>query len=319
MADHVLDALIWRVDIVNEWRVAKRALAVRALSQLQRSEIVPVLARLAAQKVKSPQGHDEFEYAQVRQEAFRGLRRLPQALRLILLQNSPGLAQIIERSNRADIDALKQSLSGADSGLAGVSAFALGEFARSSTEARAALIAVVLDPKEDEPTGWAAADTLLSLNPQKVEASVISPFLDGALPGSQGLVNRLIYIAGELGTVTDRTLQWIESFLQKPSSSPQKGRAMSALGSLGVSRWKEALERVVAHSTLGAIAAVENVADALYLRRKGLEALAFLGDLQTLEILRAALRRDSWPADLERAYYATSEEILLRTSTTKGS
>ena len=43
-----------------------------------------------------------------------------------------------------------------------------------------------------------------------------------------------------------------------------------------------------------------------------MQALAEIGDLQTLKTLRES--RQPWPIELERVFYSTSEEIVWRHS-----
>jgi len=54
--------------------------------------------------------------------------------------------------------------------------------------------------------------------------------------------------------------------------------------------------------------------EAIYLRQVAIEALALLGDQDTLANLRQS--RGRWPPGLERTFYWTSEEISWRLSQT---
>jgi len=56
--------------------------------------------------------------------------------------------------------------------------------------------------------------------------------------------------------------------------------------------------------------ATVEASDLLYLQRQALEALRFVGDMGTLERLRQ--RPGSWPPDMDRVFYWTSEEIIWR-------
>ena len=56
--------------------------------------------------------------------------------------------------------------------------------------------------------------------------------------------------------------------------------------------------------------------DATYLRLMAVEALANIGDEETLSRLR--VQRIEWPHEVEKAFYWTSEEIFWRMSLSAG-
>jgi hypothetical protein len=94
-----------------------------------------------------------------------------------------------------------------------------------------------------------------------------------------------------------------------------KGRAILAFGSLNEQGWKEKFEQIA----LGDFGRIETPrghrkqAEA-YLRTKALQALAEIGDHETLRRLRnfKGDGQTSWPPEVERVFYITSEEINWR-------
>ena len=126
----------------------------------------------------------------------------------------------------------------------------------------------------------------------------------------------LVLLIGQLRNCDSRARRFIERILtDEDLGFLIKGRAILAFGYLNEQSWKERFEQVA----LGDFDEIKLAKDQrrrgdAYLRTKALQALAEIGDQETLRRLRSfkGNGRKSWPPEVERLFYVTSEEINWR-------
>lgn len=339
----VLDALVWRSDSTNEPRSFQRLRAVESLGRLRRLEVVPYLIRVSMEKTRlNSLGKMDFEYGGIRQAAGRALRRLlpprdkpDNEFSLELRRSCPQLEEVIQKWIRGDAEEIiwlenrmKQPNSAEDDeqhtindALASMAAFALGDLRHE--EAHDKLIEAFLQDSIDfsktEVIRWAITDALATLDPDKVMQEAILPLIkSGKLNDPVEFSERreqLIYLIGQIRHPDTTALNFVETALISPEvPATQKGRCILALGFLHPPTWKD-WKTVFESVALGKFKSIAEKTGpkshkGIYLRVKALQALAEIGDLETLERLRAERRH--WPLELERIFYSTSEEIIWR-------
>ncbi len=339
----ILDALVWRTDSSNEPRSFQRLRAVESLGRLRRLDVIPYLVRISMEKTRlNSLGKLDFEYGGVRQTAGRALRRLlpprnnpDNEFSLELRRICPQLEEVIQKWIRGDAgeitwleNRMRQPNTADDEqqhtindALASMAAFALGDLRHE--EAHDKLIAAFLDDSVDatktEVIRWAITDALAMLDPDKVMQDAILPLiksgrLDDPIKFSERR-EQLIYLIGQIRHPNPDALNFVETALTSPDvPATQKGRCILALGFLHPPTWKD-WKKVFESIALGEFTAIAEKNDSksqegIYLRIKALQALAEIGDLETLERLRSERRH--WPLELERIFYSTSEEIIWR-------
>jgi hypothetical protein len=336
----VLDALLWRSDSTNEPRAYQRLRAVEALGRQPHTEVARFLRYIAMEKTrKNAQGELDFEFGGIRQAAGRALRRLLSSgeesvrmrFRKELLRTDPSLEELICRWIAEDVAWLiaqvtqvldtisdKAELKLAQA-LAGMAAFALGDLRRK--DAYNELIKAFLADSTAELVRWAITDALAVLDPEAVMHDAVHPLLDSCKLREPTKTNgerreQLIYLIGQLRYPDKGALDFVKRVVDT-SDVPyeQKGRAILAIGFLyppTAEKWKDKFERVATAHFNDIKIQPKDQHEALYLQTRAMQALAEIGDLQTLENLRKG--RQPWPIELERVFYGTSEEIVWRHS-----
>ena len=124
---------------------------------------------------------------------------------------------------------------------------------------------------------------------------------------------RLAYLIGKIRAQGPVTRAFLDRCLYKFTSVWLKAKAIQSLGWMYDRSYKELFEQIAVGDFSG-IALREHLPEEeiTYLRRKAIQALANIGDRETLAQLRA--NRTGWCTELERAFYWTSEEIHWRLS-----
>ncbi len=333
VADRVMESLIWRSSSVNEPRSYQRLRAIEELGRLRRPEIVSYLARVAMTRVRVTWGKTlKFEYGGIRQSAGRALRRMMPEFEADLKQLDPALVAVIELWRGRKIDELTILLRKTRrqctaeqirEGVPEMAAFALGDIRTDS--ARQVLYQTFLDRKTSPDTRWAIADALTGFDPEEVTNEILNKLIptteeleDNRYQISQAPHSRwfeiLIYLIGELRSYDQLNRKFIERFIRDPRVSfALKGRAILAVGNLGLQEWSDELEQVA----LGNFSAVNldqrqfRRADP-YLKIKALQGLSQIGDRETLRRLRD--HHQDWSPEVERTFYMMSEEINWRLS-----
>ena len=106
--------------------------------------------------------------------------------------------------------------------------------------------------------------------------------------------------------------QFLERCLGEFTDVWLTAKAVQSLGWMYERGYKDLFERIALGDFGDGIALSEKASewDTKYLQRKAIEALANIGDRDTLARLRA--ERTDWGPELERIFYWTSEEIYWR-------
>jgi HEAT repeat protein len=203
-------------------------------------------------------------------------------------------------------------------------AFALGElYTQDLPECLDTLIEVFYDLDLPSATRWAVADALTLLDATLVTRRVILPLIDRTIAQEDGLFGsmawrqrafqyeRLAYLIGLIRSSDPTAREFLRDRLRKDRRASVKGKAIQSLGWLYDSSSREMLERI-ANGDFSDVILSPSVLpeDMIYLRRKAIEALAYIGDERTLSGLRTS--RADWTPELQQAFYEASEEILWR-------
>ncbi|HKQ76446.1 MAG TPA: CHAT domain-containing protein [Blastocatellia bacterium] len=347
VADCVMEALIWRSSSVNEPRSFQRLRAVEELGRQRRPEVIPYLTRVAMARTRISYSKGRvYEYGGIRQAAGRALRRMMPGFEMELEAADPALARVVtlwaeasdpaqpDEKVRKNINELAATLRKSEEecklekipeALPAMAAFALGDI--DSDESHSILYETFLSGQTERETRWAITDALALLDPEDVMNSVVYKLL----PSREQLEDAafkifespfapwhemLVLLIGQLRNPDSRARRFIERILADDYSDYRiKGRAILAFGYLNEQNWKEKFEQIA----LGDFDWIETPrgqrkqAEA-YLRTKALQALAEIGDRETLRRLRnfKGNGHTSWPPEVERVFYLASEEINWR-------
>ena len=337
----VVDGLVWRSKITNEPHSTLRVRAIEALGGLQAVVAIPHLKALAIDKVRRNfAGIDDFEYPPVRLAATLALMRMGNAANEYLNKEAPAVARTFELWKAGKVEELGQVLLPAAQPAApqppatppsepelspSIAAFALGQI----RTARAAELLIAGFQNSDLPvdTRWSITDTLKLIDPAMVNKQVLLPFFDesgeGSLPPElfkkrQYRYDQLAYLAGQIKSREAKILEFLDNCIFKWTRVSLKGRAIRAIAAIYTradgprfDHYKQCLEQLAA-GDLSGIALTQPVIpeDALHLQISALEALCVIGDRASLDFLRS--RRQNWPAEAERQFFVTSEEIYWR-------
>lgn len=337
----VMDALVWRSDSTNEPRSFQRLRAVEALGRIRRLDVMPYLVRVVMKKTRvNSNGREDFEYGGIRQAAGRALRRLlpprekansDEEYTAELRKLCPALEEVIQKwihAGTAEIAWLEKRMrqpnpakkderkAATNDALASMAAFALGDM--RDGDAHEKLIDAFLDGTTSEVIRWAITDALTTLEPELVMDNVILPLLEsGKLDDPIKFGERreqLIYLIGQIRHPEEKARAFVEEVLKSPRNIIlQKGRAILAISYLlppEWKMWKTQFENIVLNEDNIIAKKVSEKSKGVYLRTKALQALAEIGDAETLMRLRG--KRQQIPTELERVFYSTSEEIIWR-------
>ena len=179
-------------------------------------------------------------------------------------------------------------------------------------------------------TGWALTDALALLDPAQVTHEVIVPLIK---EGTAHWYERLAYLIGKTRTQDPTALAFLDRCLHELKRVKTKAKAIQSVGWLqdrtktrlleyvAMGRFEEIAEAAQEQSRTGDD--VESLVlkrgfplgrvtqeDRKFLRRKAIQALAHIGDADTLTLLREG--RVEWDAELRRDFFWTSEEIYWR-------
>jgi hypothetical protein len=347
----VVEALAWQLDSANVRQTSRRLRAVQALEQLRhlpaaRSAVV-YLGRIADQRVRMNwKGEMDYDLSGMRKAAVFALRRMMSQFRDSLAMASPELLKFFERWESEDVGKLIGWLRQGDRRRAPLAAFALADLHSSQRqEPLDALIEVFLAPRTTNTTRWAVADAFTLLDPIVVNRRVILPFLDQDAASEVGLddvawqtraghYGRLAYLIGKLGIQDPATRAFLDRCLRDFRRVSLKAGAIQSLGWLRDHSKKLLFEQIAVGNLAGQFRdkdGTKNVTeefrlgeasedDKRLLRRKAIEALANIGDSDTLVLLRQSRAEPSWDEqfnwdpELDQAFYEAAEEISWRVS-----
>lgn len=210
------------------------------------------------------------------------------------------------------------------------------------------LLRVILGPADDANTPisddwadtmWAAADALTLFEPDQV-----APLLAVLVRGNASLPDRaaqqLAYLAGRMRATDPDVIDWLLEVLITNANQSVKARALQSLAWIGMGVPERVLElpdgragptvkqviqdiaawRRVRELRIGAFAVDlrrdDHPSGPLYLRRKAVEALAWIGDAATLDDLGALA--PSWPLELREQWYLAAATIAGRLKGARG-
>jgi hypothetical protein len=181
---------------------------------------------------------------------------------------------------------------------------------------------------------WAAADALTLFDPSQV-----APLLTVLVRRKQTIPNsaaqQLAYLAGRLRAASPEVISWLIELLVANPSQTIKSKALQSLAWMGMGieqqrlelgdgrpgpTLKQLIEEIAAGQRirqlrLGRFIVAKRASDIdgkpIYLRRKAIEALAWIGDAETLRNLTPQVA--SWPIELREHWYLAAATIYDRT------
>ncbi len=225
-----------------------------------------------------------------------------------------------------------------------IAAFAIGDMPDTATrkllDARALLRVIVpvgVDQApvdaDQEDTMWAAADALTLFDPDQ-----IAPLLAGLIERNDTLpdssIQQLAYLAGRVRSSSEPVRNWLIGLLICHPSQTIKSKALQSLAWMGRDvphlrlklpdgrdgpTLKAIVQDIAAGRPIRRLALGEYQVNlrssdknghSFYLRRKAVEALAWIGDRATLRDL--ADQFANWPLELREYWYSTAASIERR-------
>jgi HEAT repeat protein len=320
LRNQVTNALIWLSCSSNEPRTARRQRAITTLGQLQVTTALPHLIKRVLERVRTDwQGQPAFEYSSVRLAAVEALRNMASPTIEYVMTHYPQFTQLLESWFRQDIAALEEQLTVAPPAHQAIAAFVLGNI--GSRPAAEVLLKAFQQPGIESATRWAITDALLRVEPALVTRGAILPFIDtdaataAKLPKEswkkrQHWYERVVYLIGNINPRDSRAGAFLERCLSKYTGVWLKARTIRAIGAIADTHRKNLLQEL-AGGDFSRIAIGKLDSDEVsYLRSVAIDALAGIGDQQTLSLLQQ--QDDGSNPELQAAYYRTSEEIAWR-------
>ncbi len=337
LTETVTSALIWRLGNKNEPNATQRSRAAALLGQVATPAAMEQLARTAYDRPRMDRHEQpDFDYSNVRMAAVIGLLRMDFASQTDLLTSiNPVLIELLShwqsRNVSALVDWLHQTEDSSAQGLAGL---ALGDLhmqlklhPEGQAQAQIALAALAeafLVRKLDEATQWAVTYALATVDLPTVKEAVLDPFFGNEAAYIDSDSERLqhykclAYLIGLLRWQDPAAREFLlVRCIRETEDAALAAVAIDALARLADRRDKPLLERIAmgcpdadimpCFDHLGA-------QDQVYLQRKATDALAVIGDAESIARLREN-RGDAaqWSPELEQALYRASEEIYWRT------
>lgn len=226
-----------------------------------------------------------------------------------------------------------------------LAAFALGDLGDRQSEklydARQ-LLRVILSPEDDpereisedwEDTMWAAADALTLFNPNQV-IPLLTVLVKRKQPIPDKAAQQLAYLAGRLRANNEQVVEWLICLLVTNPSQIIKSRALQSLAWMGLDipnvrlplpddrpgpTLKQLIQDIAAWRPIrtlkmGKFAVTPRKDDPegnpIYLRLKAIDALAWIGDAETLKDLGSQFM--AWPLNLREHWYLAAATIKRR-------
>lgn len=336
LTETVTAALIWRLNNQNEPNSVQRSRAANLLGQIATRPALEQLAHTAYGKPRQDRRQQpDFDYSNVRMAAVIGLLRLNQATQIDLLTPiDPLLIKLLGYWQENDVEALAGWLRQTDNtGAQGLAALALGDLhmqlkLRADRQEQAALaLAELADAflrhKLDEATLWAVTYALATIDLPAVQGAVLDPFFrdEAATIRSDDECTKhyksLAYLIGLMRWQAPIARDFLlRRCMLETKDAKLAAVAIDALARLADRNDKPLLERIaMGCPNAEAIPCFKYLTreDQLYLQRKATDALAVVGDAESIALLREN-RGDPghWSPELELALYRTSEEIYWR-------
>lgn len=320
LRSQVTKALIWLSESSNEANISRRERAIRTLGQLMAETAIPHLVGRVVEQVRTDwQGQPAFEFSSVRLAAVEALRAMVHQTSKYVHEHCPQFSQLLDDWVREDISGLETQLRSAPPTQQAIAAFVLGSI--GSEHAAAILSAAFQHPGIDSSTRWAITDALLKVEPDLVTRHAILPFIDAGeaaavkLPDEswkkrQHWYERVAYLIGNINPSDPRAAKFLQRCLFEYKGVWLKARTIRAVGKIADPLHKDLLEKLACGDfsdiALGKLTDNEST----YLRSVAIDALAAIGDQQTLLLLQG---QEDWSnPELQAAYYRASEEIAWR-------
>lgn len=336
LIETVTAALVWRLSNLNEPNAIQRSRAATLLGQIATPTAMDQLARTAYGKPRlDRQQRPDFDYSNVRMAAVIGLLRMNAVSQIELLTPiDPVLIELLHHWQSRNVDALVGWLHQSDNSSAqGLAALALGDLhmqlklhpagEEAAQRALAALAESFLLRRLDQATQWAVTYALATIDLPTIKAALLDPFFSDEAAYIHSAEQRLqhykclAYLIGLLRWQDPAAHQFLlVRCMQEAEDATLAAVAIDALARLADRRDKPVLERIAMGCPDAEIMPCFkhlSPADQLYLQRKATDALAAVGDAESIALLREN-RGDpaNWSPELEQALYRASEEIYWR-------
>ncbi|MFZ2359005.1 MAG: CHAT domain-containing protein [Anaerolineae bacterium] len=336
LTETVTAALIWRLSNQNEPNSVQRSRAATLLGQIATPTAMEQLARTAYGKPRlDRQQQPDYDYSNVRMAAIIGLLRMTTvSQRELLTPIDPVLIELLNHWQSRNVAALSGWLHQTDNSSAqGLAALALGDLhmqlklqaegLETAEAALAALAEAFLLRKLDQATQWAVTYALATIDLPAVKRAVLDPFFSDEAAYVQSEEERLqhykclAYLIGLLRWQDPGARQFLlVRCLLEAADAMLAAVSIDALARLADRRDKPVLERIAMgcpDSDIMPCFKYLSPVDQLYLQRKATDALAVVGDAESVALLREN-RGDpaNWSPELEMALYRASEEIYWR-------
>jgi hypothetical protein len=336
LTETVTAALIWRLSNQNEPNSVQRSHAATLLGQIATPAAMEQLARTAYGKPRLDRHQQpDFDYSNVRMAAIIGLLRMNAVSQAELLTPiDPVLVELLNHWQSRNVAVLVDWLHQTDNASAqGLAALALGDLhmqlklhPEDQEQAEAALAALAeafLLRKLDQATQWAVTYALATVDLPAVKRTVLDPFFEDEAAYVRSEQERLQHykcLAYLIGL-----LRWQDpvarDFLLVRCMLEAEDTALAAVGIDALARLADRRDKAVLERIAMGCPGQEimpcfkhlSPADQIYLQRKATDALAVVGDAESIALLREN-RGDpaNWSPELEQALYRTSEEIYWR-------
>jgi hypothetical protein len=317
----VIDALRWRLSAANEPVNARRIRAVEALGQLRELSTVAAVAALANSKVRvDRRGEPEYEPSHVRLAAFQSLARMMPEAGMPVRAHDPLLADTLQSWYGHSAPRLLKQLEKGDPAGRVLAAFALADW--QPPGALRGIVAAFHGEEKESQVSWGLAEALALFDPYLVTRQAILPLIDAAAAAAaqldEGVWARraqlyrvLVYLIGKSRTQDPTTRLFVDDCLRGEHNLWLKGKAVEAVGWLVDTSYRELFE-ALAIGDLSELNVPPDAAEGerVYVQRKALGALSFVGDLRSISAVRKG--RSGWSPEMERLYYQASEEIYWR-------
>ncbi len=336
LIETVSAALIWRLNNLNEPNSVQRSRAATLLGQIASTTAMEQLARTAYGKPRlDRQQQPDYDYSNVRMAAVIGLLRMTTISQVELLTPiDPVLIELLNHWQSRNVDALVRWLHQSDNASAqGLAALALGDLHMQlklhpdgQEQAEAALRALAdafLLRRLDEATQWAVTYALATVDLPAVKRTVLDPFFSNEAAYVHSEKERLqhykclAYLIGLLRWQDPIAREFLlKRGMLEAEDAMLAAVSIDALARLADRRDKPMLERIAMgcpDSEFVPCFKHLTVQEQIYLQRKATDALAMVGDAESIALLREN-RGDpaNWSPELEMALYRASEEIYWR-------
>jgi hypothetical protein len=184
-----------------------------------------------------------------------------------------------------------------------------------------------------EDTMWAAADALTLFDPDIVTGLLKQVLVDPGRRLHDSSAQQIAYLAGRVRASAPEVVEWLRQTLIAHPNPWVKSKALTSLSWMGFdvrqmpferpdgrpgSTLKELTEEIAAAfkispTSYGPYTISNRTRDnsaKIYLRRKAIEALAWIGDEQSLSVLEDQVLK--WPINLREYWYSTAAAIRQR-------